>query len=911
MKRSVNLFGALDNYSALNIGWQNVGGRYVSYGSQSPEDDDDDQWFRHETGDLRLYVGDDDVTVYGWRCTVGGTPGTWTQIDFPSSGVTPVFTFDRVVDLRNYLGPIGPDFLFFCRGYMARGDGGEGFYRLDFDTSAPDDGVLLFQLNSNPAGPKFRFINLGNDVMFKAQRCGTAVPATPRLSFDPTGTVIIGSELNRVSALLAGSFAGINFGPGRFQFDGSEHLAPRPRDVGFEIRGSGNTVFFQTSQPTHTQPINVFAVGDEGSLVASGYGMRTWTQTDPPIAEGDSIFPGVSDITGLSVGDIVLCRFGADPTDGGGIWFTYVFGEIKALTPTEGPSGDVEIYQCCPEGMPSGVGFNPSRIQTKHDMMKVTGFQDNASFRNLIFEDVFVAGQFYRNLTLDDITVASTKGLVSNGLGGEGLRVPNIRINRATGGDVPASLFTLASQHDNYFGSISVDINPEDGAVLQILSREAQCRNTRIDSVFMKVKSATAQGTIVGFGGTTAGNMDMLNVGFMGLEGGAYQLICGPNMHVTTLDRKNVTNDCYVALRGDQVDNIVTSLGFYKNSKTVPLCPLPLAQTNTTTDYYFPLRGLTKSLRIKPNSMTGVTQVLVSGNDFGGTGADITAYCVPANWNDINQASVMSVASPNSIGYNALVLRIVTDGTTPAGACFEVEHTCFEIDLSNPAFTIPDTSLSIITPSNGPPIANAGFFGQVAFDQTNRRFYDAVDVGSGALDWIQRGISAVERAKLAYLPDRIDFHSDVTGSGTYLTPTWTAGKYRRLQLVIRVDNTGGETGSIDHILLTGPSGTYNFTEIYVPTAAGPPAVFNGTGSFPVNNPGGTALSGFAIVDIDIPTLGRKIMSSKVAASFNTGAFNGDTIWAASLDDVTNAVTGLSLVWAADTGPWSVELWGWP
>ncbi len=69
--------------STLNKGKFVIGGTSnVSYGNQSPAVDAVPlAWL---AGDFRQYIGAN-VTILGWRCTVGGTPGTWVEIDAASN----------------------------------------------------------------------------------------------------------------------------------------------------------------------------------------------------------------------------------------------------------------------------------------------------------------------------------------------------------------------------------------------------------------------------------------------------------------------------------------------------------------------------------------------------------------------------------------------------------------------------------------------------------------------------------------------------------------------------------------------------------------------------------------------------------------------------------------------------------
>ena len=66
----------------LNLGKIQIGApgalNQISYGTQPP--DSDAVALSWNAGDFRYYIGTN-TNVLGWRCTVGGTPGTWVQIN--------------------------------------------------------------------------------------------------------------------------------------------------------------------------------------------------------------------------------------------------------------------------------------------------------------------------------------------------------------------------------------------------------------------------------------------------------------------------------------------------------------------------------------------------------------------------------------------------------------------------------------------------------------------------------------------------------------------------------------------------------------------------------------------------------------------------------------------------------------
>ena len=655
---------------------------------------------------------------------------------------TDTVIFASVATLRAATGLFSSSFIYTTLGYRTAGDGGSAGYRWNPLSTATDDGVLVIKNAYNFVG-RFEYFNRDPQKLFSAACCGPALADNTRtVSFDPTNTVAMGTEFFRVTKILRNAgYSGISFPDGTYKCSGAEQVGVSTLPgVGFDIiRQSGACFAGDPATTTATsQPISCCAYGEGAesptSIIAAGYNSRYWTEVIQ--GSGSRTCNGVANIVGLAVGDTVVVRYGADNTDGDGSCFCYTMAKIVSITPTTGTAGNVLLDTGAPEPIPVAP-YNSHRQYNKHDLVKITGFQDNTRFIGGRWNDMFIALVGARD-TYSDGEWDNCKTFAINTLFCSGLRVPHMRIRNATGStSVPANIITLAKAYDSHFGRIIVDnLYPVGAVSCNFFDEEAVCRGTRIDSISVNY-NANNVGAIVLIG-QTPGQTNLISVGMLHIAGGTAGLTVCRNCKIDTLDIHGDGTSINLFIRGDQAGAIYWRGQVYTSVRDfVGILPAPASSTKTFT---VPWHGLTRYLRLKIASMTGVTSVHVSGDGFSATDYDVTANMIANKWVDINQAAIMSVATGNFLGNNACSVRVVTSGASPAGNVIEIAHSCLLVDLMLSdlvgATYGTDTSTPIYVTGDGAPSANAAFIGQEYLDRTGGVWYKAKNTGTGASDWV-------------------------------------------------------------------------------------------------------------------------------------------------------------------------------
>lgn len=663
-------------------------------------------------------------------------------VNLPASRPDGVVVYQTVSDLRSDWGIFSRSTVYRTLGAVSANDGGEGEFFWDQNSVDADDGVLVLK-TANPVG-RMRRVR-PRDLMFNAL---SAVPAASDVSraksFDPTFSVAMGTEFGRVTGILRNAgWHGIVFGPdpaGNKDYklvNGEESVGTSTApSVPFVVRGVGGATFgIDTAVSSETSyPIGVSAAMEPAFLGA--YGARQWTQS---IVGGETVFPGVADITGLAVGDWVLVRIGADQTDASGLPATFFFGQIKTITPGTGTTGMVETWQCVPEKTPSSIGSNAYRTQNRHDMVKVVGFQDGTTIEGIRFRYVFVAAQLYRNLTVN-CEWETTYNFCINGLYGIGMNVPRFHVGRAIGSpSVPGSLITLAKQYDTHIGSLTVsDYNARSGSVVNILSEEAMCVGTRVETADLTVNGSSASGNNCLLVSQTPGQVNSVSFGSVIVRGTGRLSITDAAVIGSLEDRVSTSSgDRFYSL-----ENVGTYFfnGVRYQSKTTDEHGVPLGPSVVNRIVNLPVHGMTSSLRVYASSLTGLTSIHASG-DGGATEIDITSTLVPGTagqWNNLGGVQPGGMGYPSAGGFNALRLRFTTGSSFPSGGYLILRHTVFQSVLHSPSVSHADDGVPHIVISAGTPTMNAAYFGQVCFDSTNKIWYDSVSAGAGASDWKPR-----------------------------------------------------------------------------------------------------------------------------------------------------------------------------
>jgi len=578
-----------------------------------------------------------------------------------------------------------------------------------------------------------KFVNVGNDKMFRALSCVPALSDVSRTkSFDPSGSVAIGSEMLRITGILRNAgWDGIYFGKdsqgnGSYALDGSEFVSTSTVPFqSFELLAESGVKLIPYGSNLGSN-IQINATG-EIDLLTTGYGPRAWNQA---IVGGERVFAGVENITGLSVGNTVLVRLGASATDFSGIWHSYFFGKIKSITPTGGTAGTVETWECCPEKSPTSAPGNPHRSPGRNDMIKIVGFQDNTTISGFCIDRCVIELVFYRNITIDCSWSEVYSGAI-NGLGGVGMCCPNLYVQSAHGASFPGSIVQLASQYDTHIGSFVInDFSPRSGSVFQILTEESDSRGVRVDYASVTYNDSDGSASSGQIFGQTPGQTDTISVGLLSIGGGVGNFYVGNSGYIdSVIVRGNPQNIFFAA---GACGSILYNKQLYRQQVEKDYV-MPIA-ASTTNVIKMAIHGLTSGLRIKVLSLTGVVSAEISGDNFVNT-IDVTTEITANQWSDINDAKLLAIVRPNQPGYNSLSLRITTNGSAPAFNWAAIKHLAYEIDLSSAATSVTDTSVPTMLVSNGAPTANSDFIGQENFDSTNHNWYRSVAVGTGASDW--------------------------------------------------------------------------------------------------------------------------------------------------------------------------------
>lgn len=693
-----------------------------------------------------LYLGD------GLTC-VDEPNSEASRLNIDISVVGAVQQVNAATNLRNDLFLFGPDpdKIYVTKYYVASSDTGGMAYRWDATDNTTDDGVLHIK-NSHHSFGRFRPIKPA-DGMINCMACGPALAdvGSRTISFDPTSAVAIGSELFRVTSLLRNAgWSGISFGANRngaksYAFDGTERMGRSTAPwIPFAMVGVDGAMIVSFTPPS----LSGFAIYGETEvdLTVGGYSTRYWTQT---LAGGETVFPGVANIVGLSVGDTVMVRLGADNSDESGVCYCYYFGVIKTITPGTGTTGTVETWECVPEP-PSSVTYplinNTLRQYNKHDMVKMVGFQDNTVVRGFTLNRTSFGVSAYRDLTID-CTWLETPYCI-NGLYGTGMQIPRIVVAQDHGyPDIPekSCLIILAKQYDTHIGTMIIhDMSPRGGTLASVLTCEALCRGTRID--FADITFNTGGGASE-FCGQTFYQTDLISVGMLVVKGTSAGALVGSAARIECIDYKGALDVGFLEFPWN-TQTIVFAGQLYTQRKTgdyvFPVLP------SVTKIYSLPNHGLTDGFRLWMSSMTGVIGIVISGNGFVRQ-VDVTSTVTAGSWIELGQASGLFGFLPNQAGYNGLQVRIDTNGSFPAGGYMAVKHSAFEIDLSVLATSVPDTSVPSQVVTNGAPTANSSFIGQDCFDSTNSVWYKSVATGTGASDWKPAGAGGAIQANTSAL----------------------------------------------------------------------------------------------------------------------------------------------------------------
>ncbi len=564
------------------------------------------------------------------------------------------------------------------------------------------------------------------------------------------------------STLITAGYEGIRGGTGyRLNINGTAYTVPsRPENVPWKHYNcffDGDTVAF-----TATTQANIdVEVGITGAGVASGgplniiYGPRTCTQT---LKAGMDTMTGVTDRRNLVVGDTMLVRLGADPTDASGVAFSYQMLKIKTITPGSGNTADIQFdrpFIETPQFPLPSYNINSLRFGNQHDILKVTGFQDDLLYEDCVFRKADVGTQYGRRFTMTR-TKVPTIALFWISFGAEDAIVSDTRITEIQGANTSAGDphtdpfanygggFVLDNCRNTLIHNLSIQRFSCSGGVMDC---ESQCRGTRFTGN-TRVSFDNHLNFVSNSFVHTPNQTDIVAIEQLTLEsGGASPAGFSPNIRINKLWLGAVLQDgsagqaVWAFIHAGTVSDYLVYEG--KEYRSRKRGTMVLSNMTASGSFHFPIpnRGVIRNMRVYPSSVTGLTTFSVG--DLAGTfaGADeVGASMFSAGagvWAKVKVADQLVFGTGNwNSPNNDQRINITTGGSFSPSTYFIVDYEVFvsegPVDLS---LALGDTTVPNWVVGSGAPSANAGFVGQKYLDQTNHVIYEAAQVGAGAADW--------------------------------------------------------------------------------------------------------------------------------------------------------------------------------
>ncbi len=864
--------------------------------------------------------------------------------------------------------------------YGARNGSWDYYY--DPDSTDADDGVLTFE--SPFYDGRFKAVRPTNG-MIDALACGPAAAdlGSRTKSFDPSCTqfptitgVAIGTELFRISKLLnRAGWSGISFPSwGKYRVNGGEQVSQRIKDVGFILDGNDGATFLGPDIVGSAQAIGYYARAKDESDVQSGYQLmqggynsKTWEQV---FQGGEIVMNAIADVVvdaavKAVVGETAVLRIGAEPNDHGGWSASQYFAEIIEITPTTGNAANIEFWPPLPELAPTEPSGSVTRNQTHHDLVIIAedGFQDNLEIKGFICYNVFFSGIYDRKTKIDCRWQETVLGINTTGSQNP---VYNLAFEHAKGYGVGGYGIPVILQATVGVSIPTLKVNADVNAVVD---QELSTRGTRI-GVFDLLWTARNQASTRCIPVTSSSSCGQITIDHFLIRGGYYSIALAQNVIVNYMESYSFgTANNGVQIRADTCNRLrfngVDYSGKRKSFQVIPLTASANHVVKVATG-----SGIIRFCRVFPTcAMTAIDSftMVVNGS------AIVSPSGVTSNqWNDPNEFSQAYCAA--AVGYMYATLNVVTNGTLVAGTAIYVETEEFIPEITNVP-SITDTSASPQIVGSGAPTLNALWVGQEYIDSaaSPRKWYRAVNAGSGASDWQDLGgasldaelaaiagltsaadrlpyftgsgtaslatftatgrsvvacadaaaltalpnvattslkglQSAADKEKEDRLPVRIDLATGTNTATTYTSPTWSAGAYRRLELVMRGKSTA-VSGGPSTMGLVGASGTESTTVNYVSGTTTVSAFTDATLYIGVGGASGSRFS--CKLDVFIPTAEWKEIQG-VSGNRDTGstAYHITKVHHGYKQDATNAVTGITVLFSGACD-YELELWGYP
>lgn len=635
-------------------------------------------------------------------------------------------------------------------GYASVGDGGGWVYDWLPSNTDADDGALTIKVTALATGRwKFR---MPDDRLFPLAAC----------SIDKTGAIHAGAALTALCAsLYSAGYYGIRGSSSTvINVTASPYSAPLRtesypwKNVGISFCGDSPATNF-TSGVDNRLKVESGHSGsgsvDPGPII---YGDRTCTQT---VYAGDNTFNSVTDIRNLSVGDSVLVRLGADPTDAYGTAYCHYFAKILTITPTTGNAGNIVLDRRVPETplnpLPAyNINFN--RLANKHDLFKITSFQDNVIFEDCKFNDVIVGGQFCRNMIINRPTSDSVaQAFQFFGCEGTSIQYPYYKKVQGLNTDAgdPATdpyanyggWLILNCCRDTVVHDLKIDKFSASGG---ICDEELNCRNTHFTGK-TRVNYDTAPVPAVlqinnSFISTPHSPPSILIDDFASEGGGLIPAAVNARFACLRLGTQNARSTSYYLpyqqqfpiSAGQVLDVLYFRNKEYRHKKRCQvLCSgIPV---NGTKTFPIPVNGIVRICRFYASAVTGITNLRITGPDGTSPGLDASASIVAGQWVDFSEATLMSDGVQNFVS-DVQWVSVTTDGTFNANTYISVDLEIWQPGvLLNGTGTITDASKLHKYSTPGAPSADADFIGQEVLGGSD--WYKAKSIGSGVSDWVK------------------------------------------------------------------------------------------------------------------------------------------------------------------------------
>ena len=639
-------------------------------------------------------------------------------------------------------------------GYASAGDGGAAVYDWSPADTATDDGALTIKITTVATG-RFKF-RKPVDKIFPLACC----------SIDSTGATHVGAALTTLAATLyAAGYYGMRGALGlKFNLTASSYnIMPRVEgypwrhyDVEF-VGDSPSTAFTTGIGANITVESGATGAGATDPLAAVPYGPRTFTQT---LYAGAQQFLGVTDIRNLTVGDPILVRIGADPTDASGVAHSYFITHITVITPTTGNAGNItvdgRVLETPPFPLPA-YNINGLRFGNQHDLFKITAFQDNILYDNCRQRDSGLGGQWTRNMVINrpysehNVAFATFFGCF-----GVKITQPIARVIKGINTDAgnPASdpfanygwWLVLDTCRDTTVSDLQLDSHD---AAVGVLDQEAQCRNTKFTGttriIFNTPAIPAALPINTGFGNTPFSS-GLVEVDTLVIDGGGEANSAG-NLRVKNL-RLGVSR-AYTAgvfpglqfqpmnISGSQIsDSVVFRGSLYSQKRRCTVFCNRLTASATKT-FPIPIHGLVRQCRVYSSAVTGVTSFRVSGPVSSDPGNDDHTSLISGGWAELVNPTILNQSIQNYVS-DTQTVEIITNGSFVATTYFVVELEIWVNDgAQDGTTTVTDTSPRQVYAVSGAPTADADFLGQYVQGDSGTAWYKAVNIGTGASDWIK------------------------------------------------------------------------------------------------------------------------------------------------------------------------------